>query len=72
MSDFETPAAESKASAAASSPLVDEGARKSALKIVFLVVLIDLLGFGIVLPLMPLYATEILEPVFPVTMRAFG
>jgi MFS family permease len=65
MSDFETPAAESNASAAASSPLVDEGARKSALKIVFLVVLIDLLGFGIVLPLMPLYATEILEPVFP-------
>ena len=33
---------------------------KSALLIVFLVVFIDLLGFGIVLPLMPRYATEYL------------
>jgi MFS family permease len=33
--------------------------------IVFLVVFIDLLGFGIVLPLLPLYATEILQPLFP-------
>src|SRR5881409_3100474 len=33
--------------------------------IVFLVVFIDLLGFGIVLPLLPLYATELLEPLFP-------
>src|SRR5439155_10198408 len=38
---------------------------RSALLIVFLVVFIDLLGFGIVLPLLPLYATELLEPVFP-------
>src|SRR5262249_3390317 len=30
-----------------------------------LVVFIDLLGFGIVLPLLPLYATEILSPLFP-------
>jgi MFS family permease len=43
----------------------DERARKFALLIVFLVVFIDLLGFGIVLPLLPLYATEILEPIFP-------
>src|SRR3984957_19864626 len=38
---------------------------RSALFIVFLVVFIDLLGFGIVLPLLPLYATEILEPLMP-------
>ena len=37
---------------------------RSALFIVFLVVFIDLLGFGIVLPLLPLYATELLEPLF--------
>jgi MFS family permease len=40
-------------------------AKRSALLIVFLVVFIDLLGFGIVLPLLPLYADEILEPLFP-------
>src|SRR5437764_1272227 len=39
--------------------------RRSAMFIVFLVVFIDLLGFGIVLPLLPLYATEILEPLLP-------
>jgi MFS family permease len=38
--------------------------------IVFLVVFIDLLGFGIVLPLLPLYADEILEPLFPGADRA--
>lgn len=32
---------------------------------VFLVVFIDLLGFGIVLPLLPLYADELLRPLFP-------
>jgi MFS family permease len=44
-----------------------DGARtsRSALLIVFLVVFIDLLGFGIVLPLLPLYATDILAPLFP-------
>jgi MFS family permease len=40
---------------------------RSAKLIVFLVVFIDLLGFGIVLPLLPLYATELLEPLFPNT-----
>src|SRR4051794_37534037 len=40
-------------------------ASRSALFIVFLVVFIDLLGFGIVLPLMPLYATDLLLPLFP-------
>ncbi|MBX9584711.1 MAG: MFS transporter [Gemmataceae bacterium] len=39
-------------------------ARKSALFIVFLVVFIDLLGFGIVLPLLPRYA-ELYLPVVP-------
>jgi MFS transporter, DHA1 family, tetracycline resistance protein len=38
---------------------------RSALLIVFLVVFIDLLGFGIVLPLLPLYASDILTPLFP-------
>src|SRR5262245_35487545 len=38
---------------------------RAALLIVFLVVFIDLLGFGIVLPLLPLYATELLKPLFP-------
>jgi MFS transporter, DHA1 family, tetracycline resistance protein len=50
---------------AAGPPLPDERARKSALLIVFLVVFIDLLGFGIVLPLLPLYATELIDPLFP-------
>jgi MFS transporter, DHA1 family, tetracycline resistance protein len=39
--------------------------RKSALLIVFLVMFIDLLGFGIVLPLLPRYGKELLEPLFP-------
>jgi MFS family permease len=38
---------------------------RSALLMVFLVVFIDLLGFGIVLPLLPLYATFLLAPVYP-------
>lgn len=40
-------------------------ATRSALLVVFLVAFIDLLGFGIVLPLLPLYATELLLPLFP-------
>src|SRR5262245_931572 len=40
-------------------------ASRSALFIVFFVVFIDLLGFGIVLPLLPLYATDLLTPLFP-------
>ncbi|HEV3237140.1 MAG TPA: MFS transporter [Gemmataceae bacterium] len=42
-----------------------ERKRKSALLIVFLVMFIDLLGFGIVLPLLPRYAKELIEPLFP-------
>src|SRR5437867_5151430 len=38
---------------------------RSALLIVFLVVFIDLLGFGIVLPLLPRYGSEFLVPLLP-------
>src|SRR5262245_21167537 len=38
---------------------------RGALTIVFLVVFIDLLGFGIVLPLLPLYAKDMLIPLLP-------
>ena len=48
----------------ASAPLPGGKSRKSALFIVFLVVFIDLLGFGIVLPLLPLYADSLLKPLF--------
>jgi MFS family permease len=39
--------------------------RRKAMFIVFLVVFIDLLGFGIVLPLLPLYANRLLGPLYP-------
>ena len=38
--------------------------RRSALLIVFLVVVIDLLGFGIVLPLLPLYGKTYVQALF--------
>lgn len=38
---------------------------RRAMFIVFLVVFIDLLGFGIVLPLLPLYAAFLLTPLYP-------
>jgi MFS family permease len=41
------------------------GTSHSALLIVFLVVFIDLLGFGIVVPLLPRYAADFLEPLLP-------
>src|SRR5262245_23121553 len=40
-------------------------ASRSALFIVFLVVVIDLLGFGLVLPLLPLYAKGYVAAIFP-------
>src|SRR5262245_26223583 len=43
---------------------------RSALVIVFLVVFIDLFGFGIVLPLLPRYAAEFLEPLYPGSEQA--
>lgn len=51
-------------SAAPESTSADAPPRKAAF-IVFLVVFIDLLGFGIVLPLLPFYVTDLLEPLFP-------
>src|SRR5262245_16317577 len=53
-----------------SQPLPSDAGRpaaggRSAALIVFLVVFIDLLGFGIVLPLLPFYTTDLLEPLFP-------
>jgi MFS family permease len=66
MDDFDGQSEERDNLAAASeSPSGAAGSRRSALAIIFLVVFIDLLGFGIVLPLLPLYADEILEPLFP-------
>src|SRR5947209_17185482 len=46
-------------------PLPDERERRRALLIVFLVVFIDLLGFGMVLPLLPRYAKTFLQGVLP-------
>jgi MFS family permease len=45
-------------------------AQRSALLIVFLVMFIDLLGFGLVLPLLPRYGREFLDPLFPGPERA--
>lgn len=42
-----------------------QAGHRSTLLIVFLVVFIDLLGFGIVLPLLPLYAVDFLQPILP-------
>ena len=39
--------------------------QRSTLLIVFLVVFIDLLGFGIVLPLLPYIAVDFLTPLLP-------
>src|SRR5947207_12733031 len=58
MQDFETPQLEEPISPAAPSP-------RSALLIVFLVVFIDLLGFGIVLPLLPLIGDTYVSAVIP-------
>src|SRR5262249_10770026 len=52
-------------STSTSSPPVAKDPARSAMFIVFLVVFIDLLGFGIVLPLLPLYAVDLLIPLFP-------
>lgn len=53
-----------------SAPAPPAVSSRMALLIVFLVVFIDLLGFGIVLPLLPLYADDILLPLFPGTSGA--
>src|SRR6516162_8675723 len=53
-------------------PAPPQTASRSALLIVFLVVFIDLLGFGIVLPLLPLYASYLLTPMFPEAPEKVG
>src|SRR5436853_7168607 len=50
----------------------DPPRQRSALMMVFLVVFIDLLGFGIVLPLLPLYATFLLAPLYPDSPESVG
>src|SRR5271168_3580687 len=50
---------------ASEAPPKPAASSRSALFIVFLVVFIDLLGFGIVLPLLPLYGDEYLGKIFP-------
>lgn len=58
-----TPAVPSESTA--TDHLLSDKSRKSARLLVFMVVFIDLLGFGIVLPLLPLYADSLLKPLFP-------
>jgi MFS family permease len=43
----------------------DDAAKRSAVFIVFLVVLVDLLGFGIVFPLLARYGEDFIDPLFP-------
>src|SRR2546423_414403 len=50
----------------------DDRSRRAARLLVLLVVFIDLLGFGIVLPLLPLYGDELLEPLFPGQQKLHG
>jgi MFS family permease len=72
MADFNAPTAEPGPPAALDPPSLDERSRKSAMWIVFLVVFIDLLGFGIVLPLLPLYVFHLLRPVFGEQPKMIG
>jgi MFS family permease len=67
MSDSPATATEQTATpiGADGTPDVDKRARKTALLTVFLVVFIDLLGFGIVLPLLPIYGEEFIKPLLP-------
>ncbi len=66
MPEFEAPQVDtSSAPSLPSDKALDARSHRSALVIVFLVVFIDLLGFGIVLPLLPLYADDLLKPLFP-------
>jgi len=64
MSELDTTPQETTPSAAEGT--AEARTRHKALFIVFLVVVIDLLGFGIVLPLLPLYANRLLGPLYPV------
>ncbi len=55
-------------SATPSLPSPDSGAPKGALKIIFFIVFMDLLGFGIIIPLMPRYVPDYQHNVFGVTL----
>jgi MFS transporter, DHA1 family, tetracycline resistance protein len=68
MSELDTTNAQAVTPLAAADPKAS--ARRKAMLIVVLVMFIDLLGFGIVLPLLPRYGREFLEPLFPGTERA--
>jgi MFS family permease len=63
MSELDTTKLDTTPESTATDP--ESSARRKALFIVFLVVVIDLLGFGIVLPLLPLYANRLLNPLYP-------
>src|SRR5262249_50842745 len=63
-SDTQQVSASSELSPTTAPPQESRG-RRSALVIVFLVMFIDLLGFGLVLPLLPRYGREFLDPLFP-------
>jgi DHA1 family tetracycline resistance protein-like MFS transporter len=62
MADFEAPPAPQTAAAdLPPAPPLDDRSRRGALLVVFLVVVIDLLGFGLVLPLLPRYAESFIS-----------
>ncbi len=56
-------------SSPAGPPVGDEKSNRSALLIIFLVVFIDLFGFGIVLPLLPRYGKDFIAPELSNTAR---
>ncbi len=45
--------------------------RKGSLAVIFLTVFIDLLGFGLVLPLLPIYAEQFFQNQTPPVSEAF-
>jgi DHA1 family tetracycline resistance protein-like MFS transporter len=53
-------------------PDAEPRSNRSAMMIVFLVVFIDLLGFGIVLPLLPRIAESYVKPIFPESAALVG
>src|SRR5258708_3426167 len=66
MQDYETPQLEKPISSLPPpEPPRAASSQRSALLIVFLVVFIDLLGFGIVLPLLPLIGDTYLNDLIP-------
>jgi MFS family permease len=68
MSELDTKQSELSSSPVTADP--EASTRRKAMLIVVLVMFIDLLGFGIVLPLLPRYGREFLEPLFPAKEQA--